>query len=111
MLGVMRSRFAAGLVIYFVAACLLAGLTSAANALTPETGLLRSIYTQAGFSGPAVDEHTSEINLAFLKDRPDLPRRFFSARWRGFVFLDAGAPVEFFAGGDDQVELRSMASS
>ena len=90
----MKSRFARGLAVYLVTACLLAGLAAAANTLTPETGLRRSIYTQADFAGTPIDERTAEVNLEFLNDRLDLPRRFFSVRWRGFVFLDKAQPVE-----------------
>ena len=74
--------------------------------LAPGTGLLRTFYPQPAFSGTPIEEPTSEINLAFLDVRPDLPRQNFSARWRGFLFVSRPQTIEFFAGGNDEVELR-----
>jgi hypothetical protein len=72
----------------------------------PRTGLIRTFYSQPAFSGTPIEERTSEINLAFLDARPDLPRQNFSARWRGFLFVSQRQTIEFFAGGNDEIELR-----
>ena len=69
-------------------------------------GLHRTFYSQRAFSGTPIEEQTSEINLAFLDARPDLPRQNLSVRWRGFFFVPAPQTIEFFAGGNDEVELR-----
>ena len=52
------------------------------------------------------EAHTSEINLGFLDEQTSLPRQNFSARWRGFFFVPRAQTIEFFAGGNDEVELR-----
>ncbi len=102
----MKPRVAVAVVAYVAAACLVSVLGFAAKTLTPEPGLVRSIYTQAGFGGTPIEERASEINLDFLNARPELPREFFGVRWRGFLFLDRSQTIEFFAGGNDRVELR-----
>ncbi|HKY22374.1 MAG TPA: hypothetical protein VJM31_14260 [Vicinamibacterales bacterium] len=101
----MKPRVLKALAIYFAAACFVSALALAARMVAPETGLRRSIYTQAGFAGTPIDERTSEISLEFLKTRPELPRQSFGVRWRGFLFLERPQSIEFFAGGNDQVDL------
>ena len=74
--------------------------------LLPGTGLIRTFYPQPAFSGTPIEEPTSEINLSFLDAQPDRPRQNFSARWRGIFFVSRPQTIEFFAGGNDEVELR-----
>ncbi|RPI55069.1 MAG: hypothetical protein EHM55_08965 [Acidobacteria bacterium] len=74
--------------------------------MSPKTGLTRSFFALPAFGGPPVESQTTEISLRFLDDAPDLPRQQISARWRGFFFLSRPQTVEFFAGGNDEVELR-----
>ncbi len=74
--------------------------------MVPHAGLTRSFFALPGFGGPPIEARTTEINLRFLDAEPDLPRQQISARWRGFFFLSAPQMVEFFAGGNDEVELR-----
>ncbi len=102
----MTSRAVGGLA---ACAALTAGLTAlpaVVERLAPQPGLVRSLYAQPGFSGAAVESRTAEINLRFLDEQPDLPREHFSARWRGFFFVSEAQTIEFFAGGNDEVELR-----
>ena len=102
----MRSRSTKILGVTATAAGLATLLLIVANALVPEAGLRRYTFAQTGFAGVPVEERTSEINLEFLDSRADLPRELFSVRWRGFLFLPQGRTIEFFAGGNDEVELR-----
>ncbi len=91
-----------------LAACL-AGITvfsPLVERLVPTQGVRRSLYPQIGFQSPPADAVTSEINLAFLDARPELPRQQFSVQWRGVFYLDEPQTVEFFAGGNDEVQLR-----
>ena len=87
-------------------AALLTAFPIAVDRTAPRTGLLRTFFAQVGFGGVPTEERTSEINLRFLDQQTSLPRQNFSARWRGFFYLDAPQSVEFFAGGNDEVELR-----
>ena len=79
---------------------------TAVDRTAPRTGLVRTFFAQLGFAGVPIDERTSEINLRFLDEQPTLPRENFSVRWRGVFYLAEPQTVEFFAGGNDEVELR-----
>ena len=90
--------------------CVAAALTVFSGAvhglIAPPTGLIRTFYSDDGFSGePLVQSQTTEISLAFLDEDPTLPRRFFSVEWSGFWFLPRATTVELFAGGDDRVDV------
>jgi len=102
----MKPRVVIALAIYVAAACLVSALAFVAKRIAPETGLVRSVYSQAGFAGAPIEERAVDINLEFLKTRLELPTQFFGVRWRGFLFLDTPQSIEFFAGGNDHVELR-----
>jgi hypothetical protein len=102
----MTSRPAIGIAVFAALAALVSGLPLVIERLSPETGLVRSFFTQRGFGGVPIEARTSEINLAFLDESSDLPRQNFSARWRGFFYVSEPQTVEFFAGGNDEVELR-----
>jgi hypothetical protein len=73
---------------------------------SPPAGLTRSVFTQVGFGGVPIDARTTEINLSFLDADKTLPRQNFSVRWRGFMYVSQPQTIEFFAGGNDEVELR-----
>ena len=49
---------------------------------------------------------TSHIDLAFLDEQPDLPRRFFEVQWDGFWHVPEAQSVDVYAGGDDFVAVR-----
>lgn len=102
----MTSRDKRVLAIGAAIAVLLTAFPIAVERTTPRTGLVRTFFAQVGFGGVPVEERTSEINLRFLDEQPNLPRQNFSARWRGFFYLAEPQTVEFFAGGNDEVELR-----
>jgi len=102
----MSSRPAIGIAVFAAIAALVSSLPPVIERLSPETGLVRSVFTQRGFGGAPIDARTSAINLAFLDDSSNLPRQNFSARWRGFFYVSKPQTVEFFAGGNDEVELR-----
>ena len=74
--------------------------------MSPEEGLIRSFHALPAFGGPPVEARTTEINLRFLDEQPELPKQHISARWRGFFVLSRPQTVEIFAGGNDEVELR-----
>ena len=72
----------------------------------PDAGVTRSFFALPGFGGPPIESRTTEINLRFLDEDTSLPRQQISTRWRGFFFVMRPQTVEFFAGGNDEVELR-----
>lgn len=76
------------------------------EALLPRPGLIRSLYPQSDFSGTPIESRTTELSLRFLDDSPAFPRQHFSARWRGYFYISKPQTLEFFAGGDDEVQLR-----
>ena len=70
------------------------------------TGLRRQVFPEVGFNGaPLLDDVGNAIDLEFLDDDPDLPRRFFSARWTGFWYLPDPSRIELHAAGDDRVDV------
>ena len=70
------------------------------------TGLRRQVFPAIGFNGtPLLDDVRAAIDLDFLDDDPDLPRRFFSSRWTGFWYLPEAAEVELHAAGDDRLDV------
>ena len=83
-------RFAVGLVAgYAVAVAALAALLIVlGGALAERTGANRQVYPSVGFSGvPVLADFGSDVSLDFLDDDLNLPRRFFSVRWRGFWYV------------------------
>ena len=56
--------------------------------VVPPTGLLRTFYLRHGLDRlPFPPERTSDISLAFLRDKPNLPQRFFGVEWTGYWYL------------------------
>lgn len=102
-----RQRLGALAVAFLGAAVTLTAVLSVAGpAATERTGLRLQVFPEVGFSGtPLLDGVDPSITLDFLDDDPDLPRRFFSARWTGYWYVpDAGA-VELHAAGDDRLDV------
>ena len=92
-----------------IAAALAAVVTAvppAVERLSPPAGLSRSFFTEVGFRGVPIEARADAIDLRFLDEEKALPRQNFSVRWRGFFYLAEPQTVEFFAGGNDEVELR-----
>ena len=85
-------------------------LTAASSALqrrhAADSGLLRTFFANPRFEGtPTFADRTTRLDLTFLDDRPELPRRRFSVRWQGTWHLPEAASVELFLGGDDRLRL------
>ena len=102
----MTSRPVRGLAVCIAFVAILSAFPPIVERLLPPTGLTRSVFTQVGFRGVPVDASTFDIDLGFLDRDPTLPRQNFSARWRGFFYVSDPQTIEFFAGGNDEVELR-----
>src|SRR4029453_7150113 len=102
----MTSRRVTAIAVAAAIAALVSILPPIIERLSPPTGLVRSVFSQKAFGGVPTDGRTDEINLRFLDEQPSLPRQNFSARWRGYFFVSRAQTIEFFAGGNDEVELR-----
>src|SRR4029453_11613928 len=102
----MTSRRVTAIAVAAAIAALVSILPPIIERLSPPTGLVRSVFSQKAFGGVPTDGRTDEINLRFLDEQPSFPRQNFSARWRGYFFVGRAQTIEFFAGGNDEVELR-----
>jgi len=93
---------------YLTTACLLSVLLFiVGTASSGPTGLNRRVFPDVGFAGtPVLADVSTEITLDFLDDYPELPRRFFSARWHGFWYLPESGDITFYAAGDDRLDIR-----
>ena len=91
--------------IYLLVASGLSALSGALDRrFQTDHGLTLSFYDNAAFQGePVLQQTTAEINLAFLEERPNLPRRFFSVRWEGVWYVPHAQTVDLHVGGDDRV--------
>ena len=70
------------------------------------TGVRRQVFPDVGLNGaPLRDDVGDAITLDFLNDDPDLPRRFFSARWTGFWYVPEAGEVELHGAGDDRLDV------
>ena len=70
------------------------------------TGVRRQVFPAVGFNGtPLLDDVGTTITLDFLNDDPDLPRRFFSARWTGYWYAPEAGDVELHGAGDDRLDV------
>ena len=101
-------RFAVGLVAgYAVAVAALAALLIVlGGALAERTGANRQVYPSVGFSGvPVLADFGSDVSLDFLDDDPNLPRRFFSVRWRGFWYVPETVDIDLYGAGDDRLDV------
>ena len=76
------------------------------RSMEDRTGVRRQVFPDVGFNAaPLLDDVVPAINLDFLDDDPELPRRFFSARWTGFWYLPDAGDVEIHAAGDDRLDV------
>ena len=67
-----------------------------------ETGLLRSFHVGSGLETPPTrQEVTPNIDLTFVDEAPDLPRRFFSVRWQGTWYVSREQEIDIYCGADD----------
>ena len=87
-----------------------AGLTALLFVLSPgaadRTGVRRQVFPAVGFNGtPLLDDVGTTITLDFLNEDPDLPRRFFSARWTGYWYVPEAGDVELHGSGDDRLDV------
>ncbi len=103
----MRRRWAVALLGFgLVATALSVASTVLHRRYEHETGLKREFFTNSRFEGlPVSTEQAVEIDLSFLNDRSELPRRQFSVRWQGIWYLPQATSVDFFLGGDDRLRL------
>ena len=102
----MTSRRITAIAVAAAIAALVSILPPIIERLSPPTGVVRSMFSQLAFGGPPMDARTNEISLRFLDEQPSLPRQNLSVRWRGYFFVSRAQTIEFFAGGNDEVELR-----
>ena len=74
--------------------------------LSERTGLRRQVFANTDFEGvPFVADVSPDISLDFLDDDPTLPRRFFSARWRGFWYVPESGAIDLHGAGDDRLDV------
>lgn len=101
-------RYVAGLAAGWgvAAAALTAALIVFGEALEERTGVARRVYPSVGFSGaPVLADFSSSVSLGFLDADPNLPRRFFSARWRGLWYVPEPVEIELYGAGDDRLDV------
>ena len=103
----MRRNVAGVAAVYgVVAAALTASLIDLGCGLAQRTGLHRWGYSSVDFSGaPVLADFSSDVSLNILDDEPDLPWRFFSARWRGFWYVPDPIEIELYGAGDDRLDV------
>jgi len=69
-------------------------------------GLQLTLYEGERFTGePLLQDTTTQIDLSFIDQSEELPRRFFGARWQGYWFLPRSQEVDLYAGADDEVSV------
>ena len=74
--------------------------------LTERSGMRRMAFSGVEFAGtPLLDDISGDVTLDFLEGDPTLPRRFFSARWHGFLYLPEAALLELHGAGDDRLDV------
>ncbi len=97
-------HFAAG---YALIAVTLSALLLVTGTLAAErTGMRLQVYSGPDFAGePLVDRITRDVTLDFLEADPELPRRFFSARWHGFWYLPEAGQFVLHGAGDDHLDV------
>ena len=64
------------------------------------------VYAGSELAGePLVDRIAPDVTLDFLEADPELPRRFFSARWHGFWYLPEAGRFILHGAGDDRLDV------
>ena len=70
------------------------------------TGVRLQVYPGSEFAGePLVDRIAPDVTLDFLEADPELPRRFFSARWHGFWYVPEAGRFILHGAGDDRLDV------
>lgn len=92
---------------YALIAVTLSALLLVTGTRTAErTGMRLQVYSGPDFAGePLVDRITRDVTLDFLEADPELPRRFFSARWHGFWHLSEAGRFVVHGAGDDHLDV------
>lgn len=74
--------------------------------LAERIGLHRLVFSGVELNGaPLVNDISGDVTLDFLDDDARLPRRFFSARWQGFLYLPEASRLELHGAGDDRLDV------
>ena len=69
-------------------------------------GVRLQVYSGPELAGePLVDRIAPDVTLDFLEADPELPRRFFSARWHGFWYLPEAGRFNLHGSGDDRLDV------
>ncbi len=88
------------------AVALTASLIVLGGSLEERTGVDRRVYPSLGFSGaPVLADFSLDVSLDFLDTDSNLPRRFFSARWRGFWYVPESVEIDLYGAGDDRLDV------
>ena len=74
--------------------------------LAEQTGLRRQVWLANDFQGtPVINDVAREPTLDFLDDDPRLPRRFISARWRGYWYVPSHRSFTLHVVADDYADI------
>ena len=74
--------------------------------LAEQTGLRRQVWLVNDFQGtPVINDVAREPTLDFLDDDPRLPRRFISARWRGYWYVPTRRSFTLHVVADDYADI------
>ena len=78
-------------------------------ALSQRTGLRHQVWQlsqQTRVDGPLlVDEIAPRTTLSFLDGNPELPQRFFRAKWEGYWHLPERQQIEIHGAADDRLDV------
>ena len=74
--------------------------------LAEQTGLRRQVWLANDFQGtPVINDVAREPTLDFLDADPRLPRRFISARWRGYWYVPSRRSFTLHVVADDYADI------
>ncbi len=74
--------------------------------LAEQTGLRRQVWLANDFQGtPVINDIAREPTLDFLDADPRLPRRFISARWRGYWYVPSRRSFTLHVVADDYADI------
>ncbi len=83
-----RSQLTRAALVYLVTAVVVTLIAAFVGRFAVPSGHERTFYEGEGFAGePLLRDTTSQIDLTFVEQSPELPQRFSSVRWRGYWFL------------------------
>ncbi len=107
-----RMRFSSGTSRWWITAYLAVTLVCTTGwlilgqRLAEQTGLRRQVWLANDFRGtPVIDDIAREPALDFLDDDPRLPRRFISARWRGYWYVPSHRSFTLHVEADDYADI------